>query len=86
MASFIYTGDHKDMEAFGFQFRSGQATEVTGDHAIRKLRGNSHFVEVFDGVEVLDPAPSATEVQAADVVEPGEQAEAKRRGRPPKAK
>ncbi len=56
MAKFVYLGDHPKTSLFGFDFFKGQPTEVTGDKFIAKLRGNFHFSEVFDDVEVLAPA------------------------------
>jgi hypothetical protein len=56
VAHFTYLGDHAEVEALGFRFRAGVPTEVTSDAAIAKLRGNPHFVESFEGVEVLMPA------------------------------
>lgn len=56
MAQFVYLGDHAETETLGVRFRAGEATKVTEAEAIRKLRNNNHFNEVFDGVEVLMPA------------------------------
>jgi hypothetical protein len=55
MAQFVYRGDHPEVETLGFFFRAGIPTDVTDAEAIRKLRNNNHFSEVFDGVEVLMP-------------------------------
>jgi hypothetical protein len=55
MAQFVYLGNHAETETLGFRFRAGEPTEVNDAHAIRKLRNNNHFSEVFDGVEVLMP-------------------------------
>jgi hypothetical protein len=55
MAQFVYLGDHAETETLGFRFRAGIPTEVTDAEAIRKLRNNNHFSEVFEGVEVLMP-------------------------------
>lgn len=56
MAQFVYLGDHAETETLGVRFRAGEPTDVHDEHAIRKLRNNNHFNEVFDGVEVLMPA------------------------------
>ena len=71
MPAFTYIGDEQGTDAFGLLFPAGVAVEVTDGHAIKKLRGNQYFVEVFDGVQVVD-AP--------------QQEAPKRRGRPPKAR
>lgn len=71
MAKFTYIGDEQETDAFGLLFPAGVAVEVTDSHAINKLRGNCYFVELFDGVQVVD-APKAEAP--------------KRRGRPPKAR
>lgn len=59
MPQFVYLGDHAETETLGVRFRAGEATEVTEPEAIRKLRNNNHFSEVFDGVEIMhdDPKP-----------------------------
>lgn len=57
MPAFAYIGDHEGTEVFGLRFPRGTAVEVSDPHAVMKLRNNSHFSEVFDGVEVLEPAP-----------------------------
>jgi hypothetical protein len=72
MPSFAYIGDHAQTALFGVRFVREQPTEVTDPRAVAKLRGNSHFVESFDGAQVLDAAPA----EPAAVPE-------KRRGRPP---
>jgi hypothetical protein len=59
MAQFVYLGDHAETETLGFRFRAGEPTEVDSEHAIRKLRNNNHFSEVFEGVEVLMPEAPA---------------------------
>jgi hypothetical protein len=59
MAQFVYLGDHAEVETLGSLFRAGEPTEVTDAEAIRKLRNNNHFSEVFDGVEVLMPEAPA---------------------------
>ena len=71
MPQFAYIGAEQGTDAFGHLFPAGVAVEVTAEHAIKKLRGNPYFVEVFDGVQVVD-AP--------------QQDAPKRRGRPPKAR
>jgi hypothetical protein len=57
MALFVYLGDHAETATLGFRFRAGEPTEVNDQHAQMKLRGNSHFSEVFDGVEVMPDQP-----------------------------
>ena len=59
MAQFSYLGDHPETETLGHRFRAGVPTEVNDELAIFKLRNNPHFVEVFDGVEVLMPEQPA---------------------------
>lgn len=71
MPQFTYIGEEQGTDAFGLLFPAGAAVEVTDQHAVKKLRGNQYFVEVFDGVQVVD-AP--------------QQDAPKRRGRPPKAR
>lgn len=71
MPQFTYIGEEQGTDAFGLLFPAGVAVEVSDAHAIKKLRGNRYFVEVFDGVQVVD-AP--------------QQEAPKRRGRPPKAR
>jgi hypothetical protein len=60
MAHFAYSGDHTEVETLGFRFRAGVPTEVNDESAIKKLRGNPAFNEVFDGVEVLMPETKPT--------------------------
>jgi hypothetical protein len=60
MPSFTYLGDHAKVTLWGIDFLQGVAVDVSGanepiEHVVRKLRGNSHFSETFDGVEVLMP-------------------------------
>jgi hypothetical protein len=63
MASFRFIGDPRhggqgadEIVAFGQAFNRRHATEVTDAHAIAKLRGNPHFVEV---VADAMPAPAS---------------------------
>lgn len=59
MAQFTYLGDHAETVTLGLRFRAGEPTEVIDEVAIAKLRGNPHFVESFDGVEVfIDNKPA----------------------------
>lgn len=53
MPHFSYLGDHASVTLWGIDFPRGVAVAVEDAHAIGKLRGNSHFVESFDGVEVF---------------------------------
>lgn len=57
MASFTYLGDRERVTLWGVDFPRGVAVSVDDPHAIGKLRGNSHFAEVFDGVEIMPDAP-----------------------------
>jgi hypothetical protein len=57
MAQFAYLGDHEAVTLWGIEFPQGVAVSVSDEQAIGKLRGNSHFSEVFDGVEVMPDAP-----------------------------
>lgn len=54
MPAFAYLGDHAETEVFGLLFPVNEPVEVTDPRAVRKLRNNAHFVECFDGVQVLD--------------------------------
>lgn len=53
MRRFAYLGDHASVTLWGIDFPQGVAVAVEDAHALRKLEGNSHFAEVFDGVEVI---------------------------------
>lgn len=57
MPQFVYLGDHAETETLGVRFRAGEPTEVQDAEAIRKLRNNNHFSEVFDGVEIMPDEP-----------------------------
>lgn len=57
MARFTYLGDHEMVTLWGINFPQGVAVEVEDEHATKKLRGNSHFAEEFDGVEVIAAEP-----------------------------
>lgn len=57
MPSFTYLGDHAKVTLWGIDFPQGVAVAVEDAHAVAKLRGNSHFSETFDGVEVMPDAP-----------------------------
>ncbi len=76
MAAFIFLGAPPNVTetvAFGVGFRVGEPVEITDAHAVRKLRGNAHFLEM----EAATPAPVVgTENAILPVV--------KRRGRPPR--
>lgn len=52
--TFVYTGE-EGTEAFGLRFPFNEPVIVENEHAIRKLSGNRFFVEVVDGVEIVDP-------------------------------
>lgn len=53
MRSFAYLGDHASVTLWGITFPQGVAVAVDDPHALKKLEGNNHFAEIFDGVEVL---------------------------------
>lgn len=55
MAAFAYLGDHEETECFGLRFPVNVPVEVTDEFVIKKLRGNNHFSECFDGVQVFEP-------------------------------
>lgn len=55
MTAFAYLGDHAEIEAFGLRFPVNEPVEVTDPVVIKKLRGNNHFAECFDGVQVVEP-------------------------------
>jgi len=58
MAQFTYLGDHEAVTLWGIRFPQGVAVDVEDPHALMKLRGNNHFSETVDGVEVMpDAAP-----------------------------
>lgn len=57
MAQFAYLGDHEKVTLWGIDFPRGVAVSVDDAHAIGKLRGNNHFSEVFDGVEIMPDEP-----------------------------
>lgn len=57
MARFTYLGDHAKVTLWGIDFPRGVAVDVEDPHALRKLRGNNHFSETFDGVELMPDAP-----------------------------
>jgi len=78
MTRFVYTGgadfDETEMPAgvvmFGVKFIEGVPAEVSGEHAIRKLRANKFFKEVDDSegaVEVLE-APKAKRGRPAKLI------------------
>lgn len=58
MAQFTYLGDKDAVTLWGICFPRGVAVSVEDPHALMKLRGNSHFSETFDGVEVMPDAPA----------------------------
>lgn len=45
---FKYLGDHKDMQAFGYDFSNGATPDVTDEMVIAKLQGNPEF-DVVEG-------------------------------------
>lgn len=57
MPFFAYLGDHKETECFGLRFPVNVPVEVTDDLTIKKLRGNNHFSECFEGVQVFESEP-----------------------------
>jgi hypothetical protein len=57
MARFTYLGDHERVTLWGIEFPQGVAVDVQDPHALAKLRGNSHFAEVVDGVEIMPNTP-----------------------------
>lgn len=67
MRAFSYIGDHDSTTLWGITFPRGVAVSVSDAHALRKLSGNNHFAEVFDGVEVVGAASGLA--VAVDVVE-----------------
>ncbi len=72
MPTFAYLGDKDEIRLYGLVFRPGEPVPVENPAHIEKLRWCNRFSEIFDCVEVLEPAPI---IDAP-----------KRRGRPPKAK
>lgn len=48
---FRYLGGKETMVAFGYDFSHGAEPDVTDEHAIAKLSGNSHFAAVGEGEE-----------------------------------
>lgn len=54
---FTYVGEEQETDAFGLRFPAGVPVDVEDEHAVKKLRGNAQFVEVFDGVEVVFDPP-----------------------------
>lgn len=58
MKLFSYLGDHQSVTLYGISFPINTPVEVSDEFVIAKLRGNNHFSETFDGVELMpDPAP-----------------------------
>jgi hypothetical protein len=68
MPKFVYTGDHSAVTLWRIDFPQGVAVAVEDPHALKKLRGNNHFAEVFDGVEVVPAAAPTPAVAIADDV------------------
>lgn len=54
MAKFVYLGDKAETVVFGTLFVQGVESDVSDAKAIAKLRANSHFSEVFEGVQVVE--------------------------------
>ena len=57
---FRYLGNKDEMTAFGYDFSGGNTPDVADPHAIKKLRGNSHF-------ECVEPL--MVETQEGEIVE-----------------
>jgi len=74
---FMYIGDEPETVVFGLTFKAGEAVEVTDEHAIRKLKGNSLFTH-DEAVAACDAPAGAEHVTATEEAP-------KRRGRPPNA-
>jgi hypothetical protein len=74
---FRYVGDKADMRVFGYDFSDGQTPDVTDEHAIKKLSGNSHFEEIEDTnrpskVEMLALIQEAQTVEELERLADGE--------------
>lgn len=53
MPKFTYLGDQEAVTPWGIEFPQGVAVSVEDEAIVAKLRGNNHFAEVVDGVEVI---------------------------------
>ncbi len=65
MRHFAYIGDHAETALYGVVFRKGEPTPIPDDKTelLRKLPGNSHFVESRDYVQ---PDLPCNEANATD--------------------
>lgn len=52
MRQFAYIGDHESVAPFGIHFPRGVAVFVDDPFVLKKLEGNSHFVERVGDVEI----------------------------------